>query len=640
MKTYTSLAVLLLFAFSSCKQYYIKKGDNYYKTMQYEKAAGAYNKGLGKKPSDAVKIKLADSYRLNNDYKNAEKWYSEVVNIQGVAPENYFYYAKVLMSNGNYKEAKNWFMKYSEIMTEDPRTKTLMASCDSCNRFYKDSSRYAIKEVKIPDVTTAFGQVNFNGGLVFAADKTTFNSSQKESGWTGRSYLDMYYSKKNDDGSWTAPEPLKGEVNGVYHEGPAVFNAEGSRIYFTRSNYGTAKKLRKNGEDVSNLKIYYAELVKGIWTDLYELPFNSDDYSCGHPALSPDGKTLFFISDMPGGNGGTDLYKSTREIGKDGKEEWSKPQNLGSVINTAGNEMFPYVHKDGTMYFSSDAHNTLGGLDIFSSVPDGNNWSEPQNLNYPISSSKDDFAFVLNEDGKTGYISSNRSETDKIYEVKMADLIFIVKGKVTDRNTGELLVDAVVEITNNKDNYIQSIPVDDNGNYWMRLKAGVDYSFQAGMDGYLKPVAIEIATSDKKRSQVFKADFQLEKIQTEKPIVLDNIYYDLDKWIIRKDAAAELDKFVVLLNNNPQINVELRSHTDARAEDNYNTELSEKRAKAAVEYLVKKGIDPNRLKWKGYGETVLVNDCGNGVKCPDLKHQENRRTEFQIIKINEMAGTK
>jgi outer membrane protein OmpA-like peptidoglycan-associated protein len=625
---------------TSCQKYYVKKGDNYYKTLQYDKAIKSYTKGLGQSPSDAVKIKLANSYRMNNDYVNAEMWYAEVTEIPSVAPENYFYYGKVLMNSGKYSEAKNWLVKYSEIMKDDPRTQTLIASCDSCSRFYKDSTTYAVKEIEIPEMTTVFGQVNYDGGLVFAADKAEVSGSEKKSGWTGRSFLDMYYSKKNDDGSWTTPEPLKGEVNGVYHEGPAVFNKEGTRMFFTRSNYGSGKKLIKNGADESNLKIYYADLKDGVWTGLSGIPFNSDDYSCGHPALSADGNTLYFVSDMDNGIGGTDVYKCGITKKNDGSLEFSLPENLGNIVNTSGNEMFPYVHADGTLYFASDAHNTLGGLDIFSSVYDGKEWSQPQNLNYPINSPKDDFALILNEDGRTGYISSNRNKVDKIYEIKMSPPVFIVKGKITDKGTGEPLEDAVVEIRNNKDLYIQTLSVDDNGNYWMRLKAGVDYNIIPVIDGYLKPESMNIVTSDKKRSQVFKADFQLEKLQVEKPIVLENIYYDLDKWKIRKDAAEELDKFVTLLNNNPQISVELRSHTDARADDTYNIQLSEKRAKAAAEYLIKKGIDPNRLKWKGYGETVLVNSCGNGVKCPEPKHQENRRTEFQIIKISEVAGNK
>ena len=607
--------------------------------MQYNKAIDNYTKSLGQKTSDEVKIKLADSYRLNNDYKNAEKWYAEVVTAPGVEPINLFYYAKVLMNNGNYKEAKTWFQNYLKVKDSDAVARTLAASCDSINKFYSDSTRYALKTVDIPEVTTAFSQVNYGGGIVFAADKQTFSSAQKQTGWTGRSYLDLYFSKKNDDGTWAAPEPLKGEVNGIYHEGPAVFSKEGNVVYFTRSNYSGSKKLKKNDKDESNLKLFRAELKNGMWTNLQELPFNSNEYSCGHPALSQDGKTLYFISDMPGGMGGTDLYKVTCSMSKDSVLEWSAPENLGAAINTAGNEMFPYLHKDGTFYFSSDAHNTLGGLDIFSSSFDGKSWSAPENLNYPINSSKDDFAFVLNDDDRTGYISSNRNELDKIYEIRM-DLKLILKGQVTVKGSNEVLSDAIVEVRNNKDSLIRVLTVDEEGKYAMKLKEGVVYKVQAIMDGYLKPEVITVSTENRKKSETFVVNFQLEKLQMEKPIVLENIYYDLDKWKIRKDAALELDKFITLLNNNPQISVELSSHTDARADDRYNQVLSERRAKAAVEYLIKKGIDPNRLKWKGYGESALVNSCGNGVNCREEEHQQNRRTEFKVTKINQIAGTK
>jgi outer membrane protein OmpA-like peptidoglycan-associated protein len=640
MKTQITLFLLITFALSSCGRYYIKKGDAYYKTMQYDKAIDKYTKSLSKKPSDEVKIKIADSYRLNNDYKNAEKWYSEVVTIPGVEPINLFYYAKVLMNNENYKDAKIWFTNYLKLKDTDPVATTLIASCDSFNKLYADSTRYALKTVDIPEVTTAFAQVNYKDGIVFAADKETFTSMQKQTGWTGRSYLDLYFSKKNDDGTWAAPKPLQGEVNGLYHEGPAVFNKEGNIIYFTRSNYSGTRKLKKNDKDESNLALFRAELKDSSWTNLQAMPFNSNEYSCGHPALSQDGKTLYFISDMPGGMGGTDIYKVTSKKNKDSVEEWSAPENLGSAINTAGNEMFPYLHRDSILYFSSDAHNTLGGLDIFSSSFDGKSWSSPENLNYPINSSKDDFAFVLNDDNKTGYISSNRKDLDKIYEIRLADPVFVLKGKVTAKATGEPLAGAIVEVTNNKDEFIQSLPVDEKGNYATKLKAGVEYKVQAIMEGYLKPEIVTVSTENKKKSETFKVNFQLEKLELEKPIVLENIYYDLDKWKIRKDAALELDKFAALLNANPQITVELSSHTDARANDRYNQVLSEKRAKSAVEYLIKNGIDPNRLKWKGYGESVLVNGCGNGVTCKEEEHQQNRRTEFKVIRINEIVRTK
>jgi peptidoglycan-associated lipoprotein len=638
MKTNIPLLLCISLALGSCAKQHLKKANRCYESMEYGKAIDNYNKYISKKSADdKVKPLLADCYRLNNDYVNAEKWYSEVVRIPGAATENMLYYGKVLMNNSHYAEAKKWFQDYLKQKNDDPVARALIASCDSCNRLFSDTSPYALKEVVIPDVTTAFGQVNYGDGIVFAADRSTFNSSKEKSGWTNRTYLDLYFSKKEEGNEWSAPEPLKGAINGAYHEGPAVFDKEGTTIYFTRSNYSSSKKLRKNDKDESNLKLFSAELQNGAWVNLKELPFNSDDYSCGHPALSPDGKTLYFISDMPYGCGGTDLYKSELRIVNDSVQVWSVPENLGDAINTAGNEMFPYVHKDGTLYFSSDAHNTLGGLDIFSTTWNGEKWSEPENLNAPVNSSKDDFAFVLNDDDVTGYISSNRNELDKIYEIKLTP-VFLLRGIVSDKESGIGLEDAIVELTDIKAGKTQSIPVNDDGTYAAQLKAGHTYKVVAVREGYLKPEAQMVSTEGRKKSQTFKADFKLEKLVIEKPIVLDNIYYDLDKWKIRKDAALELDKFATLLNNNPQIIVELSAHTDARADDRYNQFLSEKRAQAAVAYLIKKGIDPKRLTWKGYGETQLVNECGNGVSCNEEYHQQNRRTEFKVIRVNEFAG--
>lgn len=638
MKTKLTLFLFIVITLSSCSNYYMRKGNAYYRSMQYDKAIDNYNKYISKKSSNEVMIKLADSYRLNNDYANAEKWYSQVVNIPGIASENLLYYGKVLMNNGKYKDAKKWLLAYISIKKDDPIPATLIASCDSFNKFYTDSLKYALKLVEIPEVTTAFSQVNYDNGIVFAADKETFSSAKNVTGWTGRSYLDLYFSKKDDTGKWSTPIPLKGEINGPYHEGPAVFDPKGKVVYFTRSNYKTAKKLRKNGKDESNLKLFRAILLDSMWTDLKELPFNSDEFSCGHPALSPDGKTLYFISDMPGGCGGTDIYRSTLTYQKDGSIHWSAPENLGSDINTSGNEMFPYVHKDGTLYFSSDAHNTLGGLDIFSSTYNGEKWSGPENLNYPINSSKDDFSFVLNTDNKTGYISSNRNDLDKIYEIRLADPVFMLVGNVSIKESGEPIAGALVEVENQKDGSKEIFITNEKGEYKTKLKAETNYKVMASKEGYLKTSDVAISTEGKKRSEIFRVDFQMEKLVVEKPIVLENIYYDLDKWNIRKDAAIELDKFVSLLNNNPQISVELSSHTDSRADDNYNQVLSEKRAKAAVNYLIKKGISPNRLKWKGYGESVLINRCKNGVSCYEEEHQQNRRTEFKVIKVNQMVA--
>jgi peptidoglycan-associated lipoprotein len=651
MKTKITLFLITIVAFSSCSQYYLRKGNKSYSTMQYDNAITNYNKYLSKKSSDDAKIKLANSYRLNNDYENAEKWYSQIVLLNDIDPVNMFHYAKILMNNKKYKEAKKWFTNYLKSKTDDLLAKTLLSSCDACENFYEDTTLYSVELADIPEITTAFGQVKYGNQIVFSADKSSFLSA-RESGWTGRSYLDLYYTEKDNSGKWQQPTLLPGDINGVYNEGPATFNKAKNVVYFTKNNYVDKKKLLKSSKNENNLKIFRAELVNGKWTNLEELAFNSNEYSCGHPALSPDEKTLYFVSDMPGGFGGLDIYKVTfvgevnssqvAEKRNSGEEicstVWSAPQNLGKAINTTGNEMFPYVHNDGTLFFSSDGLVGLGGLDVFSSTFDGTKWKAPENLKYPLNSSKDDFAYVLNEDNKTGYLSSNRNDLDKIYEIRKNDPTFILTGTVSVKGSNLPVKDATVELVNKETNEKEVIVTDDNGKYSLKLKPESLSKIQATKDGYFKSGSTEISTVGKKISETFRADFQLVEIVIEKPIVLENIYYDLAKWDIREDAAVELDKFVSLLNENPKISVELSSHTDSRADDHYNMVLSEKRAKAAVDYLISKGIDANRLKWKGYGETQLVNRCANGVGCNEEEHQQNRRTEFKVIKIEEFTS--
>jgi peptidoglycan-associated lipoprotein len=651
MKTKLTILLLAVVALSSCSKYYMRRGDRSYSSMKYDNAINNYSKYLSKKSSNDVKIRLANSYRLNNDYNNAERLYSEIVKIKETEPINLFYYGKVLMNNGKYNDAKKWLSDYLAVKSDDLLAKNMLASCYGCDNFYEDTTLYTVELADIPNVTTAFGQVKYGKGIVFSADKETFSPSN-ENGWTGRSYLDLYYTVKDDNENWMPPVQLQGEINGLYNEGPATFSTDKNKVYFTRNNYISKKKLIKSSKDENNLKVFRAELVNGKWTNREELAFNSVEYSCGHPALSPDGKTLYFVSDMPGGFGGLDIYKVTlvgevnesqvadkRNAGLEiCSEVWSAPQNLGNKINTEGNEMFPYIHSDGTLYFSSDGINGLGGLDVFSSRFDGRNWQMPENLKYPVNSSKDDFSYVLNEDNKTGYLSSNRNEFDKIYEFTKHDPTFILTGTVTVKGTGKPAVSAEVEIINPHAGKKENVITDANGKYTLKLSPESTCKIQASKEGFFKSGVIEISTAGKKLSETFKADFQLEEIIIEKPIVLENIYYDLAKWDIRPDAALELDKFVALLNDNPAISVELSSHTDSRADDRYNMSLSEKRAKAAVEYLISRGIDANRLKGKGYGETKLVNRCGNGVDCFEEEHQQNRRTEFKVLKVNEITS--
>lgn len=635
MKKILFITISATLILGSCTNSLYKKGVKNYDKMAYSNSIDNFEKYLSKKdePADA-KIKLANAYRLTNDIPNAEKWFSQIVDLPESEPINMFYYGKLLMSQEKYKDAQIWFNNYLEKVPDDFVAEMLLVSCKSVNTFKKDTTLFTVKQAEIPEISTAFAQVPYGDGIMFTADKMSFKNSTTAN-WTGRSYLDIYFTQKDHNGKWLSPMLLKGNVNGQYHEGPACFNKEGNVVYFTRSNYAK-KKLAKSSKSENNLQLLRAELVGDKWTNVTSMSFNSNEYSCGHPSLSPDDKTLYFISDMTGGVGGTDIYKTNFD-----GTSWSKPENLGNVINTNGNEMFPYIHSDGTFYFSSDAHNNLGGLDVFMSSYDGKKWLQVENLNYPLNTSKDDFGFVLNSDNKTGYVSSNRGEGDKIYEITKNEPTFILSGIVFQKGKPGLMIDsAVIEIQNLTDKTKETILTNKSGSYKIKLKSKSEYLIKASKPMYFTvSEAKNICMIGKKISENFTANFELDQIIIEKPIVLENIYYDLDKWFIRPDAAKELDRLVQLMNDNPTLTIELSSHTDSRAGDQYNLVLSDKRAKAAVEYVISKGIDTKRMKWKGYGESRLINHCKNTVVCSEEEHQQNRRTEFKAIK-NEIVTIK
>ncbi len=616
-----ALAVSVLFA--GCADYYLKKGDKEFNNLSYVKAVGYYKKSLEKKESIDARVGLANSYRLMNDTKNASAEYAKLIDVKGVDPINYFYFGKTLMQEGLYDDARRAFLEYLKDVPDDIVAHMLLASCRSIDKFKIDTTLYSLQQVKMEDVATMFGANIYGEGIIFTADKAVKLDAQK-SPWTGRSYLDLYFSQQDAEGKWLSPQLLKGDINGEYHEGPATFNKAANVVYFTRSNY-FKKKLEKSSKNENNLKIFKASLVDGKWTKLEEMPFNSDEYSVGHPCLSPDEKTLYFISDMPGGEGGTDIYKSTF----DGKS-WSKPENLGRTVNTTGNEMFPYYHSDGSFYFASDAHNSMGGLDVFVTSRNSDKWLRPENLNYPLNSSKDDFALVLSNNDTTGFISSNRTDTDQVYKFTKHPPKFWLEGMVIARETKKPIMNATVEL-----DYIPlqaggiTLTTDAEGKFKTSLSVETSYSVFAAKIGYFS-LTKYVSTKGKKVSETLHETFELDWIVLEKPIVLKNIYYDLDKWEIRPDAAKELDKLVKLLQDNPTLYIELSSHTDSRAGDQYNLILSDKRAKAAVKYLISKGIDDKRLTWKGYGESMHVNNCSNDVKCSEDEHQKNRRTEFKV----------
>ena len=628
-KLYIVVFFISTFLFTSCINFY-KRGNVEFSNLKYHKASEHYKKEIAKKDNHDAKIKLANCYRLTNDYVRADSMYAIIVKYPEISMNEFLHYGKILMNQAKYDDAKIWFKRYLSTNPNDVVAKMLLSSCNSVNQFMKDTSLYTLESISFPEFESLFSQVPYGKGIVFTADKKTSKKSQQEP-WTGKTYYDLYFSEKDKSGKWLSPQLLKGAINGKYHEGPATFNKMGNIVYFTRSNYYNSE-LKKNAKNENNLKIFKAKLINDEWTQLEELPFNSDDYSVGHPCLTEDEKTLYFISDMPGGFGGTDIYKVVFNEGF-----WGSPQNLGTAINTTGNEMFPFISSDGTFYFSSDAHNNLGGLDVFATSYDAKNgkWLQVENLNYPLNSSKDDFAFYLQSDNKTGFISSNRNFNDHLYEFHKNDPTFTVSGKATYKGTLKPFEAVSIILIDETDKNIQNkltVLTDKNGYYKFKLNVNSDYVIASSKENYFSQSFI-LTTKGEKYSKNFVVNFELDEIIIDKPIVLENIYYDFDKWFIRPDAAVELDKLVKLLKDNPTISIEMGSHTDSRAGDRYNLILSEKRAKAAVDFLVFRGIDASRLKYKGYGESRLVNHCKNNVFCSEEDHQKNRRTEFKVIKI-------
>lgn len=625
--TFALLSAVLLIA-SGCATYYLNKGNKEFENMSYVKAIKNYNRCLDRKEIQEARVNLAHAYRLTNDVKNAEQEYARVLAFPNSEPINLFYYAKLLMEQGRYDEAKNCFSSYLEKEPKDIVAKMLLASCNSVSSFRLDTTLYSVKPVDVKNVASIFGCVSYKDGLVCTAEKEVRLDSKKNP-WTGNSYLDLYFSQKDKNGKWISPQTLKGEINGQYHEGPASFNKDGDVAYFTRSNY-YKYKLRTSSKNENNLKIFRAELVNGKWTNLEELPFNSDEYSVGHPCLAPDEKTLYFVSDMPGGYGGTDIYLSYFD-----GVRWLPPMNLGSTINTPGNEMFPFAYEDGSFYFASDAHNSMGGLDVFVTSKNGKKWLRPENLNYPLNTSKDDFALILDSDS-TGFLSSARTDTDRVYQFTKHSPAFSVEGFVLDDKNKKPLANATVKILSNKRLVLTT---DRNGKYNSVLEPETNYLVLASMKDYFSNSA-SLNTKGEKHSKIFYLNFNLSEMVIDKPIVLENIYYDFDKWEIRADASKELDNLVKILNDNPAIQIEMSSHTDSRAGDQYNLVLSDKRAKAAVNYLISRGINASRLSWKGYGESMPVNKCVNDVFCTEDEHQKNRRTEFKVVKVSVTVAEK
>jgi outer membrane protein OmpA-like peptidoglycan-associated protein/tetratricopeptide (TPR) repeat protein len=742
--------------------------------------------------------RLALAYQKVGDGPKAERYYREAFASNGGEedPQQILQFAQTLAGNGKFQESQKQYERYLQLKDQQPVRQTPVAPPGTAR---KEPVRYRLEVLALNSSGEEFSPAFYRDGLVYVAGKKGGSAIETTGSGGGSGYLDLFYvpsrnnlkissiinadgsvSKVPDtrpktqryvgDDSYSRPTPndsptvpnfyegtaiseglgyteryqnpsqrFSRTLNTKYHEGPATFTRDGSRIIFTRNNYNNGRS-SQSSEGVNKLKLYTATQQNGAWSAIEELPFNSDEYSVGHPTLSRDEQYLYFASDMPGGFGGTDLYVSRNQNGR-----WTRPVNLGEKINTKGNELFPFVDDAGNIYFSSDGHRGLGALDIFfASLTNGMVVQTVEHLDAPINSAQDDFGFITDANRRGGYFSSNRrNDNDDIYRFVRESSLYGCRDltiRLYDTNTDQPLDSVSVLVRARSEGRPDRILTSDsNGFVRICLEGDNAFTFQASRDGYInstvgfttrmmtddRPSRLEIGlikptvvvdtlgalnelnnaplthsrirgvvVGERDRRPIEGVTVRLrnecDRTQLEyvtgpdgrytfdliegcdytlvaskpafgtntnrikrlpkktKPkevaadlrmlsvgdvVTIDNIYYDLDRYSLRTDAARELDKVVATMRKYPSLVIEIRSHTDSRGDAEHNKALSLQRAKAVATYLVSKGISRKRMTTLGMGESQLVNNCTDGVICTDAEHQRNRRTEFRVVEI-------
>lgn len=613
--------------------------DRYFKEFAYKRAGELYER-MHEKGDDSYLVlsRLGDSKYFNFEFEEAEKYYADLMNkYESMASLNHlFRYAQVLKTNGKVAESDKWLLKLKQ-KGDDSRAKAL----EENKNYFVEYSNKPKTFVNIHNLSSNtkysdFGGFIYDNDLYYASTKPKLEGGKKLYKWNNQPYLNIYKAPqkplvKDKVLDVNVPDLLS-ELSTKYHESNMIITKDGNTAYFTRDNYN-GKKLKGDKEGVSHLKIYRTQKVGDIWGDVVELPFNGEDYSCGHPALSADEKTLYFTSDMPNGFGGTDLYK----VSVSSDNTYGEPKNLGKTINTEGREMFPFVNSDGTLFFASDGHLGLGALDIFESKLENGNYSSPVNLGSPINGSYDDFSFVINKENTHGYFSSNRQDgrgDDDIYSFTIFRCKEDIEGVVTDSRTGKPIAEATVQLINEKGEPIATQKTGRSGEYsFKEVECEQVLSVVASKEDYRNAKKdTQTLNVDKKR---IEENLQLESLIVEDQIVINPIYFDFDLYNIREDAEYELEHIVKVMKNHPDFVIRIESHTDSRGTKAYNRLLSTRRAQSTRDYIISRGISSERIsRAEGFGEDRLLNNCNdaNQKKCTEEEHQQNRRSYFYIVK--------
>jgi len=632
--------------YSQKKSKKMLKADLAFDAEQYNKAAELYKKVYQKTKNRALKseiiFKQAQCYRLSGNINRAESYYKRAIKAKYPDVNVYLLYADMLRMNEDYDEAKLQYKKYVQLNPSDVRGEQGLKSCEYATDWIDNPTRYKVEIMplvnsRFGDFSPAFGNGDYTE-LYFTSSRSG-GISNKIDERTGESFTDLYSSRINKKGKWSVPMLLAEPINSNSNEGSVFLNKRGTNMYFTKCS---VEKKKSTG-----CRIFVSSRKGKIWGEPKLLQIKVDSLgTIGHPTLNSDETILIFSSDISGGYGGKDLWMVTKEQ----RGKWSLPKNLGPAVNTNGNEMFPALHSDGALYFASNGHIGMGGLDIYKSNLDENNlYSNIINLKSPVNSSGDDFGMIIESNGERGYLTSDRDGGkggDDIYQFELPPLVFSLKGVVTDSKTGAILTNVNVKLSGSDGKAYETI-TDNTGSYKFNLKPLTSYEILVSNNGYLNKKLNE-TTIGIEFNKVFVLDPILDPVKKE--IILPRIEYDFAKWDLRNKSKEDLDILAAALEENLNVIVELKSHTDFVGDNRSNKVLSQKRADACLNYLVSLGIDKGQLKAVGAGENdpfviekndgrfkegdVLTKSYINKIKFRKNKkkaHQYNRRTSFKVL---------
>ena len=619
-KLYIAISLLTFSSSLIAQNKDTKIADKLFSRYEYVDAVKEYQKLVTNGKADGYVYKqIADAnYNMFNTTEAISNYAKAVETNQDA--ETYFRYAQMLRANAKYEEANKQMTKFASLAPNDLRAKEFNKNPNYMPKLLSKMPSYTTQKLDINSDKSDFGAVMYDETLYFSSAR---NESRKSYGWNEEPFLDVYKSIRADSGTFSEPAVVA-ELNTKFHDGPVTISADGSTMYFSSDSFkeGVYEKDKPNNSRLGKNNLYKATKTGDTWGSITRLPFNSNLYSTSNPSLSRDGKTLYFSSNMPGSVGGVDIWK----VSVDANGDFGTPENLGPKVNTEGNESFPFISDDNkTLFFASSGKQGLGGLDIYQI--DLSNATDAVNLGKPVNSEKDDFAFTFNKAKNIGFLSSNRDGNDDIFSATPICAVELLT-VVSNAKTGELLANAKVSILDDKNNIVATEQSNAQGEVSYKVECDKAYTIQASKETF-EGNSFVFAKSKGPNGKVLAPLQPIEVIITPTEIILNPIYFEFNKSNITQQGAFELDKLVQVLKDNDKLVIFAKSHTDKRGDDNYNLDLSERRAQSTVQYIISKGIDVSRITGKGFGETEPKVACD---KCTEEEHAQNRRSEFLIVK--------